>query len=64
LFEQAIIARLVGFKGIGVYPDWKPKGGLHLDLRKKNLFWIGLNREKLLKKIKNSKKETIYFYLK
>lgn len=64
IFEQAILARLVGFKGIGIYPNWKPKAGLHLDLRENNLFWIGLNKEKLLKKIKNSKKETIYIYLK
>jgi len=63
IFEQAILARLVGFKGIGIYPNWKPKAGLHLDLRENNLFWIGLNKEKLLKKIKNSKKKTVYIYL-
>jgi hypothetical protein len=27
------IARQVGFTGIGVYPDWKPSAGLHLDVR-------------------------------
>lgn len=27
------IARQVGFTGIGLYPEWKPSGGLHLDVR-------------------------------
>lgn len=27
------VARGVGFTGIGVYPDWKPYKGLHLDVR-------------------------------
>lgn len=27
------IAREVGFTGIGIYPDWKPRPGLHLDKR-------------------------------
>lgn len=27
------IARDVGFTGIGVYPDWSPSPGLHLDVR-------------------------------
>lgn len=27
------VAREVGFTGIGVYPDWKPYKGLHLDVR-------------------------------
>lgn len=26
-----------GFSGIGVYPDWKPYPGLHLDVRDNNL---------------------------
>lgn len=26
-------ARKVGFCGIGVYPDWKPRAGIHLDMR-------------------------------
>lgn len=28
------IAKEVGFTGIGIYPDWKPRAGLHLDVRK------------------------------
>lgn len=28
------VARSVGFHGIGLYPDWKPRHGLHLDMRK------------------------------
>lgn len=27
------VARKVGFHGIGVYPDWRPRPGLHLDMR-------------------------------
>lgn len=27
------IAREVGFTGIGLYPDWKPRPGMHLDVR-------------------------------
>jgi len=27
------VARQVGFRGIGLYPDWKPRPGLHLDTR-------------------------------
>lgn len=33
LKEAAQIAREVGFTGIGVYPNWKPFPGLHLDVR-------------------------------
>ena len=28
------VARAVGFSGIGVYPDWEPFPGLHLDVRR------------------------------
>ena len=28
------VAKAVGFTGIGVYPDWKPYPGLHLDTRR------------------------------
>ena len=28
------LAKAVGFTGIGVYPDWSPYPGLHLDIRK------------------------------
>lgn len=32
--ERAIdIARAVGFSGIGIYPEWSPSPGLHLDCR-------------------------------
>ncbi len=27
------IARAVGFTGIGIYPDWKPTAGIHVDVR-------------------------------
>lgn len=27
------IAREIGFHGIGIYPDWKPRAGIHLDMR-------------------------------
>lgn len=33
-YERAIdLARAVGFTGIGVYPHWRPRPGLHLDVR-------------------------------
>lgn len=28
------VARQVGFRGIGLYPDWKPRPGIHVDVRK------------------------------
>lgn len=42
------IARDIGFTGIGVYPDWKPGPGLHLDVRSSRQadnpsLWTGLN---------------------
>jgi len=27
------IARQVGFTGIGIYPDWRPRAGIHVDIR-------------------------------
>ncbi len=44
------IAVEVGFTGIGVYPDWLPSGGLHLDVRKDReagdpAKWAGLKDE-------------------
>jgi len=27
------VAREVGFTGIGLYPDWQPRPGIHLDMR-------------------------------
>lgn len=33
LSEAYDAARKVGFHGIGLYPDWKPRQGLHLDMR-------------------------------
>lgn len=27
------VAQRVGFRGIGIYPDWKPRAGCHLDVR-------------------------------
>lgn len=29
------LAKAVGFGGIGIYPHWKPRHGLHLDVRPK-----------------------------
>ena len=63
LFEQAIIARLVGFGGVGMYPNWTPRSGLHTDLRAQKLAWIGLNKKKLQKMINESKDSQIYVYL-
>lgn len=41
------VAMRVGFHGIGVYPDWRPHWGLHLDMRKDRppqnpALWSGL----------------------
>lgn len=33
LGEAYKIARRIGFHGIGLYPDWKPAPGIHLDMR-------------------------------
>ena len=63
LFEQAIIARLVGFGGVGMYPNWIPNSGLHTDLREEHLAWIGLNKEKLQETIKKTKESQVYVYL-
>ena len=69
LFEQAVLARIAGFSGIGMYPDWKPTGGLHLDCRETNypitntIAWLGLNKAKLKQKIDESKSDQIYIYL-
>lgn len=36
-------AQAVGFTGIGLYPDWKPRVGLHLDVRPTKLAtWAGV----------------------
>ena len=33
-FQRAIdLARSIGFTGVGIYPDWSPSPGLHLDVR-------------------------------
>lgn len=31
--DAVITARDCGFTGIGIYPHWKPRSGLHLDVR-------------------------------
>ena len=37
------VARAVGFSGIGLYPDWRPHPGLHLDVRPGPLaLWSGM----------------------
>lgn len=43
------VARTVGFTGIGVYPDWHPSPGLHLDVRRSHrpgapAMWGGIRR--------------------
>jgi len=63
IFEQAVLAKLSGFEGIGIYPDWYPKAGLHCDMRDNSLAWVGLNAEKLRKKLEKTKDSQIYVYL-
>lgn len=69
LFEQAVIARLSGFTGIGIYPHWK-KPGLHLDVSGNETFrprpkaWFGLSRDVLEKKLKETKSSQIYVFMK
>jgi len=64
LFEQAIIAKLAGFNGIGMYPHWTPTGGLHCDIRPYSVAWIGIDKEEAQRKILKSKTNKIYIYLK
>lgn len=33
MHQALAIAQAVGFHGIGLYPDWKPHWGMHLDMR-------------------------------
>ncbi len=42
--EKAVeVAKEVGFSGIGAYPDWNPRPGLHLDVRPAPLaLWSGI----------------------
>jgi len=49
LKQAFILARSLGFTGIGVYPDWKPYPGLHLDVREDKVIgkpaaWAGINK--------------------
>lgn len=68
LFEQAIIARLCGAEGIGIYPYWA-KSGLHLDAEKSNrrpLAWVGVDVRSCEGKLEDAKEknqENVYFYL-
>jgi hypothetical protein len=66
LFEQACIALLCRFSGIGMYPHWSLRG-LHLDISndktKRPLQWIGLNKKKVQKLIDNEESDQIYIYL-
>lgn len=41
--EQMAVFWLVGFRGIGLYPGWRPYAGWHLDIRTDPLLWIGLD---------------------
>ena len=63
IFEQAIIARLRGVSGVGMYPHWHPRSGLHVDVRKQELAWVGLNRDELDQELKRQKTKQIYIYL-
>lgn len=38
------LAKAIGFGGIGIYPGWKPRWGMHLDVRPKNhkSRWFGV----------------------
>jgi hypothetical protein len=39
------VAKAVGFTGVGVYPDWKPYAGLHLDVRNGTFVsWAGVKQ--------------------
>jgi hypothetical protein len=65
LFEQAVLAYLCDFSGIGMYPHWALKG-LHLDISEKDnrpLQWIGLNKSKVQKEIEKTEGSQIYIYL-
>ena len=64
------MARLSGFNGIGMYLNWKPVPGLHLDKRppEKSIAWIALRADKLEEAIKKAKENgndnpQVYFYL-
>lgn len=42
------IAKKAGFTGVGLYPDWLPQAGLHLDTRNTTLAtWGGINKNGL-----------------
>lgn len=48
--EAVTLARRVGFTGIGLYPDWQPSAGLHLDVRIDRVpgnpaMWGGVRRD-------------------
>lgn len=50
LKQAFILAKNLGFTGIGVYPDWKPYAGLHLDVREDRVIgdpatWAGINND-------------------
>lgn len=42
LFETFLIMQKAGFKGIGIYPNWKPYRGVHVDDRSYDteVYWI------------------------
>ena len=69
VYEESILAYLAGFTGIGIYPDWRPKESLHLDVgaslpvRPRPKVWIGKNKEKMQKLIDKTKGSQIYIYL-
>lgn len=39
------LAELCGFGGIGLYPDWTPHSGLHLDIGPAGRRWSGIKVE-------------------
>ena len=63
IFEQAVIAYLRGICGVGIYPHWKPRPGLHMDIRENKLVWLGLSRKQVMKELEKQEGSQIYFYL-
>lgn len=43
--EAVRLAERVGFRGIGVYPHWNPRPGLHLDNRQTLTKWGAIRRD-------------------
>lgn len=59
LFEIAIVARQMGFKGVGMYPYWNDPG-LHLDLRTNPTYWFQDNLSHWTEEEKKTGKKYVY----